>query len=60
MAKRNGPDGPFGVVTVTTMTWLISSSPSVTHSTYFSGAAARLLDSLQTLLPGDSLQPLPG
>lgn len=32
----------------------------VTHSTYFSGAAARLLDSLQPLLPGDSLQPLPG
>ena len=25
----------------------------VTHSTYFSGAAARLLDSLQPLLPGD-------
>ena len=32
----------------------------VTHSTYFSGAAARLLDSLQSLLSGDSLQSLPG
>ena len=31
----------------------------VTHSTYFSGAA-RLLDSLQSLLSGDSLQSLPG
>ena len=32
----------------------------VTHSTYFSAAAARLLDSLQSLLSGDSLQSLPG